>query len=197
MTEILLDHRGLMSSHTVTSERKLAELAIDLHGGTDLQVLVGGLGCGHTAHAALATGRAARVVVVELLPAVVRWFEQGLIPLGAELLPDPRFSIARGDVYAVLTGEPEQAWDAILVDVDHAPDDPLGTWPNVFYAVPSLRRVRRHLAPGGVLAVWSAAPNVEFVEALRRVFDEVHPVAVSFHNAVVGADEVNLVFLAR
>jgi spermidine synthase len=197
VTEITLDHRFLMSSHTAASERQLAELALDLHGGTELDVLVGGLGLGHTAHAALATGRAARVEVVELLPTVVSWFQQGLVPLAGELLPDPRLAIVLGDVYARLAAAPTRRFDAILIDVDHSPDDPLGTWPNMFYSVPALRRTREHLAPGGVLAVWSGSPNVEFVDALARVFAEVTPVPVAFRNALDGVEETNLVFLAR
>jgi spermidine synthase len=197
VTEITLDHRFLMSSHTVASERQLAELALELHGGTDLDVLVGGLGLGHTAHAALATGRAARVEVVELLPTVVRWLDQGLTPLGPELRADPRLSVVLDDVYARLAAAPTRRYDAILVDVDHSPDDPLGTWPNMFYAAPSLRRTREHLAPGGVLAVWSGSPSVEFVEALGRVFAEVTPVPVAFRNAIDELEETNWVFLAR
>jgi spermidine synthase len=197
VTEITLDHRFLMSSHTVASERMLADLALELHGGTDLDVLVGGLGLGHTAHAALASGRAAHVVVVELLPAVVGWLEQGLMPLSPELRDDPRLSIVMGDVYAVLAAAPTRQLDAILIDVDHSPDDPLGTWPNMFYSVPSLRRTRQHLAPGGVLAVWSGSPSVEFVDALAQVFAEVTPVPVAFRNAIDDVEETNLVFLAR
>ena len=81
--------------------------------------------------------------------------------------------------------------------VDHSPDDPLGTWPNMFYAAPSLRRTRAHLAPGGVLAVWSGSPHVEFVDALREVFEEVHAVPVDFRNAIDELDETNWIFLAR
>lgn len=197
VTEITLDHRFLMSSHTVASERQLAELAIEMHGGTDLEVLVGGLGLGHTAHAALVTGRAAHVQVVELLPTVVSWLEQGLTPLGPELRSDPRLSVVLGDVYATLAAAPTRLFDTILIDVDHSPDDPLGTWPNMFYSVPALRKTRLHLAPGGVLAVWSGSPSVEFVEALGRVFDEVIPVPVAFRNAIDDLEETNLVFLAR
>ncbi|MEQ1508047.1 MAG: spermidine synthase [Myxococcota bacterium] len=197
VTEITLDHRFLMSSHTAQSERQLAELAIELHGGTDLDVLVGGLGLGHTAHAALATGRAARVEVVELLPAVVGWLTGGLVPLADALNADSRLSVVLGDVHARLAGPPARLYDVILIDVDHSPDDPLGTWPNMFYSVPGLIRTRMHLAPGGVLAVWSGSPSVTFVEDLTRVFAEVMPVPIAFRNAIDDVEETNLVFLAR
>lgn len=197
VTEITIDHRFLMSSETADSERQLAELAIELHGGTDLDVWVGGLGLGHTAHAALCTGKARHVEVVELLPAVIGWMRRGLTPLASELLPDLRFEITRGDAYAILAGPPQRPLDVILVDVDHAPDDPLGTWPNPFYAVPNLRKAKAHLAPGGVLAVWSGSPDVTFVAALQQVFEDVRPVPVSFTNKLDGSSETNLVFLAR
>ncbi len=197
VTEITIEHRFLMSSVTADSERRLAELALELHGGTDLQVLVGGLGLGHTAHAALATGRCARVEVVELLPVVVRWLDQGLTPLGPTLRADPRFSVVLDDVYALLGREPLRAWDALLIDVDHAPDDPLGSEPNPFHAPPALRRAKRHLSPGGVLAVWSGSANDAFLDALAQVFDEVAAVPIPFRNALDGVEETNVVFLAR
>jgi spermidine synthase len=197
VTEITIEHRFLMSSHTAVSERRLAELAIELHGGEQLEVLVGGLGLGCTADAALATGRAAHVEVVELMPCVIDWFEKGLYPLARKLREDRRLSILQADVYAHLTAPPVRPLDVILIDVDHAPDDPLGTWPNMFYAVPSLRKASLHLAEGGVLAVWSAAPSVELVNALAEVFAEVRPVPITFNNVLDGTEETNLVFLAR
>lgn len=195
--EITIEHRFLMSSETADSERQLAELAIELHGGEGLDVWVGGLGLGHTAHAALATGKARRVEVVELLPVVIGWMRDGRVPLSAALNADPRFEITQGDAYAILAGPPSRPLDVILVDVDHSPDDPLGTWPNPFYAPANLRRCKAHLAPGGVLAVWSGSPNVEFVASLREVFEDVRPVPVQFRNALDGVLETNLVFLAR
>ena len=48
VTEVTLNHEFLMSSYNTDSERALANRAIEIHGGRDLRVLVGGLGLGYT-----------------------------------------------------------------------------------------------------------------------------------------------------
>ena len=196
-TEITLDHQFLMSSVNTASERALAERALAWHAGADLSVLVGGLGLGYTAHAVLESPRVARVEVVEYLAPVIGWLEAGLVPLAAELTGDPRLAIAQGDVYARLAQESDERWDAILIDVDHSPEEPLGRESESFYREPGLARARRHLAPGGVFGVWSYAESPRFAEALARVFGEVRVERVRFENRLFGEEETNVLFLAR
>jgi spermidine synthase len=197
VTEITLDHEFLMSSHNTASERALALHALDLHGGEDLQVLVGGLGLGYTAHAALSSDRVAQVDVVELLPQLIDWLDQGLVPLAEELRADARFTVSEGDVYARLFRPPARQHDLILVDVDHSPDERLGDVNEWFYTEAGLARVKPHLAPGGVLGVWSYTESPRFEAALRAVFRDVRVDPVHFHNRVVGEPETNWLFFAR
>lgn len=195
--EISLDHRFLMSSESAASERALAERAIEWHGGEALRVLVGGLGLGHTAHAALASPRVARVEVVELLAPVIAWLERGLYPLAAALRGDARLSVRRADVYAELAAPPRRTWHLVLIDVDHSPEERLGPCSAAFYTPEGLARAKRHLEPGGVLAVWSYAESSPFADALRAVFREVRVEPVVFENRVIDASETNWLFLAR
>ena len=52
--------------------------------------------------------------------------------------------------------EPQgDSWDAVLIDVDHSPDERLSTAHEAFYTTAGLRRVARHLRPGGLFALWS------------------------------------------
>jgi len=196
-TEITLDHQFLMSSVNTASERALAEHALALHGGADLSVLVGGLGLGYTAHAVLASPRVARLEVVEFLAPVIAWLGAGLVPLAGELTRDLRLAVAQGDVYARLAGESDERWDVILIDVDHSPEEPLGRESEAFYSEAGLARARRHLAPGGVLGVWSYSESPRFAETLARVFAEVVVERVRFENRIAGELETNVVFLAR
>jgi spermidine synthase len=196
-TEITLDHQFLMSSANTASERALADRALALHAGTELSVLVGGLGLGYTAHAVLASPRVARLEVVEYLEPVIGWLRAGDLPLSAELARDARFAVARGDVYARLAAEPAGRWDLILIDVDHSPEEPLGRESDSFYREAGLARARRHLAPGGVFGVWSYAESPRFAAALARVFAEVRVEPVRFENRVVGDEETNWLFFAR
>jgi spermidine synthase len=151
--ELALDHQFLMSSAVTDSERELATRAIALHGGTDLDVMVGGLGLGYTCKAALDSGQVARVEVVELSPAVIRWVQSGLVPLGAELVADARLHITHADVFERLRQPPTKKHDLLLIDVDHSPDERLGETSDSFYAHASLALAARHLAPEGVFAL--------------------------------------------
>jgi spermidine synthase len=196
-TEITLDNQFLMSSENTESERALATLALALHPGSDLRVLVGGLGLGYTAYEALRSARVARVEVVELLAPVIDWLARGLLPLSSALSADARLTVTRGDVYAQLSQPPQHLYDLILIDVDHSPDERLGPSNAAFYTAEGLTLAKRHLAPGGVLAVWSYAASSPFADALRAVFRDVRVETSSFENRVVSGEETNWLFLAK
>jgi spermidine synthase len=197
VTEVTLDHAFLMSSHNTASERALATLALRMHTGSGLHVLVGGLGLGYTAHAALASPRVARVEVVEFLPQVIGWLERDLVPLSSALKNEPRLGIGEGDVYARLLEAPAERYDAILIDVDHAPDEHLAGSNAAFYTREGLERARRHLQPDGILGVWSHAESSRFARALGQVFGEVRVEPVTFFNDLVDEETTDWLFFAR
>ncbi len=195
--ELLVDDRVLMSDFNTVSERALAREGVARCDGEHLRVLVGGLGLGHTAHEALASQRVAAVDVVELVPQILEWFERSLMPLAPELRADSRFGVIRDDVYGRLSRFPTELYDLILVDVDHAPNDPLAGESATFYTADGLRRVCHHLEPGGVLAVWSCAENTAFEATLREVFLAVETVRTLFQDDLFGQeDEINWLLFA-
>jgi spermidine synthase len=196
VTEITLDHEFLMSSLHTDSERTLAVRAVERHGGQDLRVLVGGLGLGYTAAAALDTGRVCRVRVVELLPPVIRWVREGHVPLARRLAAEPRLEVEEGDVYALLAAPGAAEHDVILIDVDHSPDERLDHGPGRFYTAAGLAAARAHLAPGGVLGVWSSGPHPAFEAALREVFRDVLAETVSFRNRHLGERQTDWLYFA-
>lgn len=196
VTEITVDHMLLMSSHHTASERALARCALERHDGADLRVLIGGLGLGYTAREVLDSPAVARVDAIELLPQVVGWMRNGLVPLSEELNADPRLRVIEADVYALLASPPERQYDLILVDVDHSPDEPLAEANGAFYGQEGLSKVKRHLAPGGLLGVWSYADCEPFVRNLRAVFPRVEVERVVFDNILTNERETNWVFLA-
>ena len=196
VTEITLDGEFLMSSRHTASEEALSRIALDMHAGDELDVLVGGLGLGYTAHAALASPRVRSVEVVEFLPQVVDWLERDLVPLSAALERDERFRVVRGDAYARLAKPPSELVDLILIDIDHSPDDRLGEADDSFYTEEGLRRARRHLAPAGVLGVWSYAESSPFSRALETAFDEVRVEPVSYFNDLVDEERTDWLFFA-
>jgi spermidine synthase len=183
VTEVTLDHEFLMSSYHTDSERALASVALRMHGGGDLKVLVGGLGLGYTVHEALQSGQVGYAEVVEFLPQVIDWLNRGLVPLSDDLCSDRRLRVVQGDIYGRLAAAAEQRFDLILIDVDHSPGDRLDTAGGRFYTREGLEAARRHLAENGVLGVWSYAPDAPFADALHDVFGEVRiePVTIRYH----------------
>jgi SAM-dependent methyltransferase len=196
ITEITLDHELLMTSYNTVSERALVQEALARHSGRDLSVLVGGLGLGYTASEALQSAQVKRVVVIELLPEVIGFLRDGLIPLSTELVAQTRLDVREGDLYATLRGSPGERWDLVLIDVDHSPEEPLGGANESFYSESGLAQAKQHLAPGGILAVWSYAESSPFVEALRASFECVEVVPVSFENDLVDERDTDWLFLA-
>ncbi len=196
VTEITLDYELLMSSYHTASEAALSICALDRHEGNGLRVLIGGLGLGYTAHEVLRSARVANVDVVELLPQVIGWMRDGLVPLSRDLNGDDRFRVVEADVYATLAAAPDRHFDLILIDVDHSPDERLGERSSGFYTEAGLQLAKQHLAPGGVLSVWSYAERSPFVAALRAVFDRVDVEPVIFDNRLTEETETNWLFLA-
>ena len=90
--EVRLNGEYLMSSLFHEAEEALARLGLGAlsGGGANWDVVVGGLGLGYTAAAALAFPQVSRLVVVEALEPVIDWHRQGLVPNGRELSADPR-----------------------------------------------------------------------------------------------------------
>jgi spermidine synthase len=200
VTEITLDHLFLMSDRVTASERALAASGLARHPGTDLDVVVGGLGLGCTAREVLRSERVARLEVVELLPQIIGWHDEGLVPLAAELRADPRFQVRQADLYAWLAAPPapdERLHDLILIDVDNSPHERFAEVSRGFYTPEGLARAKAHLAPGGVLGVWSCHDSPPFEDALRRSFAHVEVEDVEFENDVLGGIEINWLFFAR
>jgi spermidine synthase len=203
--EIMLGDDLLMSSYLNESEVVLAQAAIPAAGDGVFDVLVGGLGLGYTASAALGFERVRSVTVIELLPEVIEWHVQGLVPLGQALTNDTRLEIVHGDFFqlvgacnASLRARAPDGFGAILVDIDHAPDSWLTGQHGAFYAEAPLARAATLLREGGVFALWSAgAVNADFVACLSQVFPDVETRAIEVFNPMIDEGQVDTIYLAR
>ena len=162
---IMLGANELMNSRLSGSEEALAEQACDRIGARPgVRMLIGGLGMGFTLRAALARLPGdAEVAVAEIVPAVIAWARGPMAALHGASLIDPRTRIVEGDVAAAIA---EGGWDAILLDVDNGPDGLSRPGNDRLYGAAGLARARTALRPGGVLAVWSAAPSKAFARRL-------------------------------
>ncbi|MEU6851212.1 spermidine synthase [Actinacidiphila alni] len=204
--EVKLGDEFLMSSLFTAGEIALARLGLaELpEDGGDFDVVVGGLGLGYTARAALDDPRVRSLVVVDTLAEVIGWHERHLVPLGAELTGDPRCRLAHGDFFALAAGgdgldpaEPGRRFHAVLLDVDHSPAHVLHPRHAALYRPDGLRRLAAALHPGGVFALWSnEPPDDAFTAALSGDFVRARAEVVTFDNPLRGGTSTNTVYVA-
>lgn len=178
VTELIVNGAFAMDTVHTATERALATLALDRLAGTDLHVLVGGLGLGFTARALLADPRVSHVEVVELHAPLVEWARDGLVPPIAGLLDDPRLSVTVGDVLDVVPALPHGRLDAVLLDVDNGPGFLIHERNTEVYRRQFLAAAVRALVSGGMVAFWSADPSPELAEGLAAVADATEAVTL-------------------
>lgn len=180
---IVLDRNELMSSRMSGSEEALAVMTVERLAGARLtasapHLLIGGYGMGFTLRAALAAlGKDAVLTVAELVPKILDWARGPMSELAAGCLDDPRVRIELDDVAAVI-GRGRGLYDAILLDVDNGPDGLTRDANDRLYSRRGLEAARAALTPGGVLAVWSAAPDARFARAMGEAGFAVEEVGV-------------------
>lgn len=202
--EVQLGEAFLMSSMFHEVEVALAHLGLGEISDQALDVVVGGLGLGYTAVAALEHEEVASLLVVDALPAVIEWHEKGLVPLGEKLTSDPRCRLVGADFFACARSaegfDPEQPgrlFHAVLLDIDHSPRSLLHPSNAAFYEAKGLRALAAHLHPGGVFALWSDdPPDDEFLDALGSVFATVRAHIVSFPNPLLDGMSESTVYVA-
>ncbi len=166
---IKLGKNELMNSRLSATEQALATIACEkIRTRARPKILIGGLGMGFTLRAALVVlGEQARIVVAELVPAVVAWARGPMAKLFGDSLTDPRVAIRETDVGELIRAA-RSAYDAILLDVDNGPNGITREANDRLYDRDGLAAAYRALRPGGVLAVWSSAPDAKFTARLRK-----------------------------
>jgi spermidine synthase len=176
---MMLGPNELMNSRLSGSEEALATLACKrIEKVRRPHVLIGGLGMGFTLRAALKVlGSEARIVVAELVPAVIAWARGPMVDLFGGSLGDPRSTIRSADVIDVIHAS-ASAFDAVLLDVDNGPEGLTRQANDALYDLRGLKAIRRALRPHGVLAVWSSGPNPSFSRRLRSAGFAVDEVGV-------------------
>jgi spermidine synthase len=203
--EVKLGDEFLMSSLFTEGEIALARLGLAGQEAPKMDVVVGGLGLGYTACAALDCAGVHSMMVIEALAEVIHWHQKGLVPLGDTLTADPRCRLVCGDFFALAASadgfdhdEPGRRFHAILLDVDHSPRNLLDSRHGAFYEPAGLRRLARHLHPGGAFALWSNdSPDEDFVKSLAAAFATAQAHVVKFHNPLQNRESANTVYVAR
>jgi spermidine synthase len=197
--EVQLNEEFLMSSLFTVSETQLAHLGVAAHESDDLDVLVGGLGLGYTALAALSEPRVRAVTVVEAIEPVIDWHRRRLLPDTLELAQDARCQLVHDDFFALVAEQRSATkYDVVLLDVDHTPDHVLHPRHAPFYSAPGLRLLASLLRVDGVFALWSDdPPDPKFLATLGAVFVTTTSHVVTFPNPHTRGASSCTVYLAR
>ena len=204
--EVKMNEEFLMSSLFVEAELQLANLGLAELTEDNLDVIVGGLGLGYTAFAALENQQVSSLKVIDVMAPVIDWHKRGLVPMGPELMADDRCELVLGDFFALATSDSngfgkannDQKVHAVLLDIDHTPDFWLSPTNNSFYTEQGLRAMADKIHSGGVFALWSDdLPDERFSELLDSVFDSSTAHIVTFPNAYTKSESSNTVYVAR
>ncbi|MBL9069016.1 MAG: spermidine synthase [Sphingopyxis sp.] len=193
---IAMGGNELMSSRMSGSEEALAEMSCDrLHHDAIPHLLIGGYGMGFTLRTALARlGADARITVAELVPAIIDWARGPMTSMTVGCLDDPRVEIQLTDVAQVISTATRR-YDAILLDVDNGPDGLTRVGNDRLYSAGGLARAKAALRPGGILAIWSAAPDPRFSRRLKDAGFQVEEISVRARSNGKGAR--HLIWFAR
>ena len=191
--EVRVGRDTLMSSRASGSERDLARLAFEVTPRAR-SVLLGGLGLGFSLRAVVDLLPAdGRVELAEISEALVRWNHEHVGDLAGHPLRDPRVRVSVGDVFDRITRAAAGSLDAVLLDVDNGPAALVQPANHRLYGVDGTARCFAALRPGGVLAVWSAAPDDAYAARLRCARFEA---SVRFVRARPGGGRRHVVFVA-
>ncbi len=192
---IVLDRNELMSTRMHGSEVALGTMTCDrLAGRPTPHLLIGGYGMGFTLRAVLGRlGRQGRVTLVELVPGIIDWARGPMAAVTDGCLDDPRVTLTMGDVGAAIA-RATALYDAILLDVDNGPDGLTRPGNDGIYGRQGLANARQALRPGGVLAIWSAAPDPAFTRLLDRAGFRVETVPVRAREN--GKDATHIIWFA-
>lgn len=195
---IMLGGNELMNSRLSGSEEALATLACaKILPRPNARLLIGGLGMGFTLRATLSVlDHDAEIIVAELVPAVVEWARGPMAQHHGNSLSDQRTQIVTEDV-AKLIRDSNGGYDAILLDVDNGPDGLTKNANDHLYSNDGLARSWCALRTGGVLAIWSAAPDKAFASRFAMAGFDVEEAEVRAHKGKSGARHIILLGIKR
>lgn len=207
--EVKLGEEFLMSSLFTEAEIQLSKLALtalEANGhDADLDIVVGGLGLGYTAVAALENPTVKSLTVIDVMQPVIDWHQRGLVPVGKELTADTRCTLVHADFFQLATAnasgfdqaDATRLVHAVLLDIDHSPSHWLEPANAAFYSASGLQSLADKLHPGGIFGLWSNdPPEAEFKRLLDSVFQSSESHIVAFANPYTGGEAANTVYLA-
>ena len=200
--EVKLGEEFLMSSLFTEGEKQLANLGLAALDG-ELDVVVGGLGLGYTAVAALKNKMVRSLLVIDLFQEVIDWHQNKLVPMGSLLSEDKRCEMRQGDFFELARAgfdisDNERKFDAVLLDIDHSPRHFLDEKNKSFYGGQGLNLLRKQIKIGGAFALWSnEAVDEKFTKHLETIFGTAAAHNIEFANPYTNSISVNSIYVAH
>jgi len=204
--EVKLGDEFLMSSLFPEAEIQLAKLGLAALEGRDWDIVVGGLGLGYTAVAALENPSLKSLMVIDVMEPVIDWHQRGIVPLGPKLTSDHRCRLVHADFFALASASetgfypdsPNKRVHAVLLDIDHTPSHWLNPQNSSFYTSKALQNMANKIHPGGVFGLWSDdPPETRFIELLDSAFASTEAHVINFPNPYTRSQSSNTVYLSR
>lgn len=213
--EVKMNEEFLMSSLFVEAELQLSHLglaALEKNKFEDkpLDVIIGGLGLGYTAYAALQNPNVHNLNVIDVMQPVIDWHQQGLVPMANELTSDARCELILGDFFTLAAadtkgfvfnknGNEGKKVHAVLLDIDHTPGFWLSPGNSDFYTEQGLQSLSNKIHSGGIFGLWSdeSNHNKDFMQLLNSIFENVETHIVTFPNLYTQDESSNTVYLAH
>lgn len=176
--EIISNGVFLMDTSDGTSERLLVDAAVGRCGSEAPGMLIGGLGVGFSLRQAVTHAHLAAIDVIEIEPAIIGWHGEHFAGITGDAVADPRVRLVEGDAVTWLAGAAGR-YDIVCLDTDNGPNWLVFDSNAGLYDEAGLEAAHASLRPGGVLAVWSAAPDEDFARRLESRFGsvETHEIA--------------------
>jgi spermidine synthase len=187
--EVISNGVFLMDTRDGRSERALVRAAVARHPEAR-RLLIGGLGVGFSLLEAVASPGLTDIDVVEIEPVLVGWHETHLRDLTGSALHDPRVVVLQRDVRDHLRASPGR-YDIVCLDVDNGPGWTVTEHNAELYGADGLATCVAALAPGGVLAVWSAHRSPAYERLVRETLGDLEVIEVE-----VARGEPDVVYLA-
>ena len=106
--------------------------------------------------------------MAELVPEIIAWARGPLAAIHGDSLDDPRVTLRQGDVGNVIGRRRSESSMRSCSMSTTAPKACRAPGNDALYSHAGIARAKAALRPGGVLLVWSVAPDQHFTRRLQQ-----------------------------
>lgn len=186
-----------MASLFTASEVALARLGLGVCANGDLHVLVGRLGLGATTQGVRESETLSDLIVIKYSAPLIEWYETGTLPTATGRADVPRCRMVERES-GFDPAASGRRFNAVLVDIDHAPDHPLDDRSTSFYHADVLAAAARDLKQHGTFGFRSnECEDQSFTDRLASAFAKGWAESLAFDKPLTGRPCMQTAHLAQ